>query len=257
MIDIIIPCYNEAARFNKKLFFSYLENLEQVHIIFVNDGSTDGTREMLNQIKTESISINEKTPITILNLDKNMGKAEAIREGVLFSMQNPKTENIAYFDADFSTPLTEITNLYRAMKEDTKREMILGSRIKKAGSTIERSQMRHYSGRIMATIVNNTILKIPIYDTQCGAKLITKRCAEIIFSEPFVSRWLFDIELISRLQVRYSKKSLKEIMYEQPLKTWVEMGDSKIRFKDLLRIPYQLFLIYKKQTNDEKNLGKG
>ncbi len=256
MIDLIIPCYNEAARFNKNLFFSYFEELENVHYIFVNDGSTDSTKELLDNLKLECKARNPEIPFSILNLKENVGKAEAVRQGVLFALKSTETEYVAYFDADFSTPLTEIDNLLQAIKTDNRRKAVLGSRIKKAGSVVERSQIRHYTGRIFATLVNNTILQIAIYDTQCGAKLFTKDCAKKIFNEPFVSRWLFDIELISRLQLIYPSTELNGIIYEQPLETWKEMGSSKIRFTDLLRMPYQLFRIHQKQKNDfQKNLG--
>lgn len=252
MNNLIIPCYNEAGRFNRKLFFIYFDELVDVHFIFVNDGSTDDTKGFLENIRLEGISKNPKIPITILNLKKNAGKAEAVRQGVLFSLQSPNTKYIAYFDADFSAPLTEITELLKGFEEDPSRMAILGSRIKKAGSLIQRSSVRHYTGRIMATIVNNLLLEIAIYDTQCGAKVFSRNCAELIFREPFVSRWLFDIELISRLQVHYSVDSLRKIIYEHPLKEWREMGNSKIRFRDLMIIPYQLLIIYNKQRDDFK-----
>lgn len=247
MIQIIIPCYNEAERFNKEMFFSYFDVLEQIHYLFVNDGSTDATKSMLDAVKNEAFQRNPEVSVQVLNLPENVGKAEAVRQGVLTATENKDTKYIAYFDADFSAPLTEINNLKKAMTANTNRKAVLGSRIKKVGSFIERSSMRHFTGRIFATVVNNTILKIAIYDTQCGAKLFTKECAQQVFKEPFVSRWLFDVEVISRLQELYPINELNQIIFEQPLTVWKEMGDSKIRLKDLLKMPYQLFLIYKNQ----------
>ncbi len=256
MVQLIIPCYNEAERFNKKLFFSFVEALVNVHFIFVNDGSTDTTNNLLEEIRIKALNENPDARVTILNLPKNVGKAAAVREGILFALKNSDTEFVSYFDADFSTPLSEISNFIKVVEIDNRRKAVFGSRIKKAGSHIERSQIRHYTGRIFATVVNNLVLKIAIYDTQCGAKLFTRECAENIFKEPFISRWLFDIELIVRIQVLYQDLDLNKIIYEQPLEVWKEMGNSKIRFKDLLKMPYQLFLIYNKQTNDFKKSGR-
>lgn len=252
MVQLVIPCHNEAERFNKKAFFSYYEDLENVNFIFVNDGSTDSTQQMLETVQKECQRRDSSIEVTILNLNENVGKAEAVRQGILFAIKNTNTKFVSYFDADFSTPLTEINNLLKVIENDGSRKVVLGSRIKKAGSYIERSQIRHYTGRIFATVVNNLILRIAIYDTQCGAKLFTKECAQQIFDTPFISRWLFDIELISRIQIIYSVSDLNKVIYEQPLNVWKEMGDSKIRFKDLIRMPYQLFLIYNKQKNDFK-----
>ncbi|MBG44198.1 MAG: glycosyl transferase family 2 [Aequorivita sp.] len=256
MVQLIIPCYNEATRFNIHTFFDNFQFLENVHIIFVNDGSTDTTQELLLTIQLECETKNDTATVSILKLPNNVGKAEAVRQGMLLATKKPNTRFVAYFDADLATPLTEIKSLLNAMQSDSQRKMVLGSRIKKAGSTIERSALRHYTGRIFATVVNNLILKTAIYDTQCGAKMFTKQCAQQIFAEPFVSRWLFDIELISRMQVLYPTSHLNKIIYEQPLNTWKEMGDSKIRIKDLIEMPYQLYQIYNKQKDDfKKNKG--
>lgn len=247
MVQIIIPCYNEAERFNKKMFFSYFDALEQVHYVFVNDGSSDATKNLLDDVKNEAYLKNPEVSVQVLNLPENVGKAEAVRQGVMTAVENNDTKYIAYFDADFAAPLTEINNLKKAITANKHRKVVLGSRIKKSGSLIERSPMRHFTGRFFATVVNNTILKIAIYDTQCGAKLFTKECAQQVFKEPFVSRWLFDVEVISRLQELYPVKELNQIIYEQPLTVWKEMGDSKIRMRDLFKMPYQLFLIRKNQ----------
>ncbi len=256
MVQLIIPCYNEATRFNINAFLDYFKGLENVHILFVNDGSTDSTQELLLTIQLECETRNDNASVSIIKLPSNVGKAEAVRQGMRVATKKPNIKFVAYFDADLATPLTEVKNLLNAMLNDSRRKMVMGARIKKAGSHIERSAVRHYTGRIFATVVNNLILKIAIYDTQCGAKMFTKECAQQIFAKPFVSRWLFDIELISRIQMKYPTDQLNKIIYEQPLNTWKEMGDSKIRMKDLVEMPHQLFQIYKKQRDDfKKNEG--
>lgn len=260
MVKIIIPCYNEAGRFKKELFFDYVDRLAHLAVAFVlvNDGSTDSTDKLLDDIKSEVLQRKPQIPIHLVKLPKNVGKAEAVRQGMLFALPAADTHFVAYFDADFSTPLTEVLHLLAAINNDSRRKFILGSRIKKAGARIERSLLRHVTGRIFATVVNNTVLKIAVYDTQCGAKLFTAACARDLFAEPFVSRWLFDIELITRLQRQFPVSELRHTIYEQPLEVWKEMGDSKIKFKDLVRMPYQLFLIHKNQQNGRnKNLEMG
>ena len=87
------------------------------------------------------------------------------------------------------------------------------------------------------------VLNVAVYDTQCGAKVIDYKIAKQIFEKPFISKWLFDVELLKRLQKIHN---LKEVVKEIPLEKWEEIGNSKIKIGDFLRIPFQLFQIYRK-----------
>ena len=76
---IVIPCYNEANRLNKDAFLSFVLNNEDIEFLFVNDGSTDDTLSMLQTFSTENNKIH------YLDLAKNGGKAEAVRQGICCS----------------------------------------------------------------------------------------------------------------------------------------------------------------------------
>jgi len=116
-------------------------------------------------------------------------------------------------------------------------DFLMGSRIKLAGYEVERSGLRHYLGRLSATLISN-LLNITVYDTQAGAKVFKLKHAEVLFSKPFISSWLFDCELILRAQ------SDNMSIAEEPLKKWIHhASDSKINFssytrslKDLIKI---------------------
>jgi hypothetical protein len=118
----------------------------------------------------------------------------------------------------------------------------MGSRIKLIGNNVQRSLVRHYFGRIFATIVSQFVLKVAVYDTQCGAKVIDFETAKPIFSKPFISKWLFDVELLKRLKKIHN---LKEVVKEIPLEKWEEIRDSKIKVVDFFKIPFELFQIYR------------
>jgi dolichyl-phosphate beta-glucosyltransferase len=239
-ISLIIPCYNEEFRFPQKEFSDFHATSEGVTFYFINDGSSDDTGILLDSL-FENIN-----NIHVIHLIKNIGKAEAIRKGVLYALEHKESDFIGYFDADLATPLEQLLLFQEALSKQLNRKVIFGSRIKKAGSTIIRDSFRHYSGRIIATLINKFILEVSIYDTQCGAKLIATPLAEEIFRAPFISRWLFDVELIGRLQNKYNKEELGTMIYEVPLTSWEEKGNTKIRFVDIFMIPIELIKIYKK-----------
>lgn len=193
-IQIIIPCYNEFNRLNTKEFSSFLSKEKNQHIsfLFVNDGSQDNTIDLLKELASKF----EK--VSFINLEKNVGKAEAIRQGVLHS-KNQQFDYIGYFDADLAAPLDEIINLSKTIKDEDRPYIILGTRVKLLGNTqIKRKIYRHFIGRIFATIVS-FILKIQVYDTQCGAKLIRKDIAEEILKSTLYQNGYLMLRFYSEL----------------------------------------------------------
>ncbi len=237
-IATIFPCYNEEKRLDIKAFEQFASDPDNqtIDIILVNDGSNDGTLEVIKQL-SESYST-----IDYINLDKNMGKAEAIRKGVLKTIEKKNYDYIGYFDADLATPIEEINAFGKYLKFNPK--IVLGSRISILGQNeIRRKISRHYIGRVFATIVSN-MLHLSIYDTQCGAKLIRTDIAKVIFQNKFSSRWLFDIELLFRAK-RLLKKEKHELI-EHPVSSWEDKDGSKIKMSYYLKAPLDLIRIYLK-----------
>ena len=234
---IIIPCYNEENRLPKKEFIDFFENNHsKIHFLMVNDGSSDATIDILNCFKSNYQNIE------VIDLKENVGKAEAVRHAILHS-KNTNFDYIGYFDADLATPLNEIDKFIEQiiLKNPL---FLLGSRVKLLGLTqIERKWYRHYFGRVFATIASK-MLKIPVYDTQCGAKMLKREVIDELFKEKFISSWLFDLELLFRLKVSPLYKKNETPIIEIPLTKWEEKGESKIPFSYLFKIPFELFRIY-------------
>jgi hypothetical protein len=153
-----------------------------------------------------------------------MGKAEAVRRGML-QFINEGFAWVGYADADFSTPAEEIARLW-PFAESGRFKVVMGSRILRLGSDIHRNPMRHYLGRFFATL-SSLALALPVYDTQCGAKLFAvNETLSNAIAEPFRSRWIFDVELIGRL-VTGNPPLAETDFLEVPLNRWIEVGGSK------------------------------
>jgi dolichyl-phosphate beta-glucosyltransferase len=234
-IGIVVPCYNEQFRLPVDRFDAYLRDSRDVSFVLVNDGSRDETLRVLRELESRWPS-----RITVLDQQPNQGKAEAVRQGVLRAI-DAGSELVGFWDADLATPLPTIDEFVEVLDERPELDLVLGARISLLGRFIERKPLRHYLGRVFATGASLT-LGIPVYDTQCGAKLLRANARmRRLFEEPFGSRWIFDVELIARyLAATNSVKGL----YEFPLRAWTDVGDSKVTVTSSLRSVGELASIY-------------
>jgi hypothetical protein len=172
----------------------------------------------------------------ILDLPRNSGKAEAVRCGLLRALQAPGVLYAGFWDADLATPLNAVDDLLGILADNPHIEMVFGSRVKLLGRNIERRALRHYLGRVFATCAS-LVLMLPIYDTQCGAKLFrVNPDLTMVLQEPFCSRWIFDVEIIARFLRLYAdegaQRNLRDAIYEFPLQCWTDVPGSKVRSKD-------------------------
>ncbi|KAA3645239.1 MAG: glycosyltransferase family 2 protein [Bacteroidetes bacterium] len=234
---IIIPCYNEENRLPIQDFIHFFKaEQEDIRFLFVNDGSTDNTINILNDLEKRF------QVVRVLDLKQNVGKAEAVRTAMLKSVSTD-FDYICYFDADLATPLEEIYQ-FIAKAEKYNPLVIMGSRVKLLGITkIKRKWHRHYFGRVFATIASN-MLKIPVYDTQCGAKMIKASIIKELFASPFISSWLFDVEMLFRLKNLQVYNQSQTPIIELPLTRWEDKGDSKFPLSYLFKFPFELIRIY-------------
>ncbi len=220
---LIIPCYNEARRLDSVAMLSLLED-ELVDLLFVDDGSTDTTREML-----EDLARARPQRVGVLALAQNSGKAEAVRNGLVAAVESRRCQLVGYLDADLATPPSEIRRLIGVMAGNGA-HVLFGARVALLGHAIERSAARHYLGRAFATLASMA-LRLPTYDTQCGAKLFRVTPAlEAAVGERFLSRWAFDVELLGRLLIGTTSTppiAMSQV-WEEPLRAWRDVKGSKL-----------------------------
>ncbi len=240
-LSLVVPCYNEEKRLAKGLFKTYLQEHPHHLILFVNDGSHDATETILRDLSHELANAK------VLSLEGNSGKAEAVRRGVLFLQSHFPSRFFGFWDADLATPLTELASFTQRFVETPTLRMILGSRVKILGLDIKRSAMRHYLGRAFATAVSLT-LRLPVYDTQCGAKMFRTSPETVnLFRIPFLSRWIFDVEIVARMQLAFPDEAGMRIPHgimELPLCQWHDVRGSKLGFSDFLKAIVELIRIY-------------
>lgn len=223
---IIVPCYNEAERLNSDAFLRYIETTRNIEFVFVNDGSQDATEAKLKALQSQ-----RPDRISVLSLSHNSGKAEAVRQGLLFAIEK-KSKLLGYWDADLATPLDAIDDFIHVARR-CRVSIIFGSRRQLLGHRIERTFWRRSVSRICAVLARQAV-RLPIGDTQCGAKLF-RNTPELRseLEEPFTAGWLFDVELFARLSHRLGNR--KKQFYELPLCQWSEIEGSKVTTSAILK----------------------
>jgi glycosyltransferase involved in cell wall biosynthesis len=215
-----------------------------VSFLFVNDGSTDNTLQALSKLRSL-----HPAQAAILDGRENRGKAEAVRTGMLRVIRGKQCPNyVGFWDADLATPLDVIEDFLKVLQLQPEIEMVFGARVKLLGRSIDRSRMRHYLGRVFATCVS-VVLGLPIYDTQCGAKIFrVNHILDQVLDAPFSSRWIFDVELIARrMNIPNTfdiPKRIDRVIYEFPLYCWRDVPGSKLRPADFLTASKELFKIW-------------
>lgn len=197
-----------------------------LHFVFVDDASTDGTYEKLLALK--------QAHITVLQSKMNLGKANSIFLGVK-SIEDKLSDSdtASYIDADLSVSIEELKRLLALYKKD---EFLMGSRITNPDkkNVIIKRFYRYLYGRVFSKLINY-FFNFNYYDTQCGAKIFNKLTIQQAFSAPFVSRWFIDIEIL----LRAKSISVREV----PLDSWIHRSEGHIGIFSIFSILSDFFKI--------------
>jgi dolichyl-phosphate beta-glucosyltransferase len=220
---VTIPCYNEAARVRdtvrSTLDYLAIESPD-AELIVVNDGSTDPTAEIVRETLTGA-----KIQARLLENFPNRGKGAAVRSGLLAA-----TKPIGlFFDADLSTPLSEIPKLIEPISREEV-DVAFGSRaLDRKLIGVHQPWRREQAGRVFNLIVR-VATGMPFWDTQCGFKAFRLDVCRPILEKAQTVGFAFDVELL--LLAYHAGLRLREI----PVR-WNHAEGSKVRvIHDSLRM---------------------
>lgn len=219
--SIIVPLYNEekrASKFLDNLLDFCQKNLKDYEIIFVNDGSTDNTLELVKGLKRGYSNVR------IISYKKNKGKGGAVREGVL----NAEGDKIIFIDADGSIAPDEMPNMIKRLDDY---DVVCGSRVEKE-SKVKQPFLRKITG-IGFNLYVLLLFHTGIRDNLCGFKGFKREIAINLFKNLIDRRWVFDVELF------YKIKKKRYRLHMLPIK-WVHKKGTKISFLDPIRMIAEL-----------------
>jgi dolichyl-phosphate beta-glucosyltransferase len=206
-LTIVLPAYNEEARLGPAFdeLFGYLRRHgekgrdgapgaarlpDDVRVLVVDDGSTDGTADLVRARPEASEPTATGAPCLALLAVPHGGKGAAVKAGMLAV----DTDLAIFADADMATPPDQLPLLVEALRDH---DVALGSRIQPDGKDMRRSQpgLRRFLGRAFHLLAS-TWAAGPVQDTQCGFKGFTREAAHDLFGLQRITSIVFDVELI-------------------------------------------------------------
>ncbi|MFH1612144.1 MAG: glycosyltransferase family 2 protein [bacterium] len=217
MISIVIPVFNE-----KNTILKILEKIQKINlekeIIIVDDGSTDGTKEILQNIKENNIKI--------LYHSKNQGKGAALKTG----FNEVKGDIIIIQDADLEYDPENYFILIKPIKEGYA-DAVYGSRFLGIHRVF---LIWHYLGNKFLTGITNILYNTTLSDMETGAKVFK---TEIIKNITIKSK-KFDIE--PEITAKILKQNIR--LYEVPISYYGRdyKEGKKITWKDGIKAIYVL-----------------
>lgn len=215
-IHLVVPCFRESGRIGVFLpeLCGTMQALGNVRVLVVDDGSgADEVRRMSDIV--EDLRTKHDCLLPLKALPENLGKGGAVYAGWV---DHGGADWLAFVDADGACPAAEVARLFLMTNDNT---ALFASRVKMLGRRVDRLFKRHLLGRIYATLVSE-LLDIPVYDSQCGLKLVPRSAYERIADRLSIHGFAFDVDLMVTLLD--SGCRIEEVPIE-----WHEIPGGKVR----------------------------
>ena len=189
-LSIVIPVFNEI-NFLYKLFdqIKFYFNSENIEIIVVDDGSTDGSFNLLKEIKDKK---NYKFTFKLIKLDINSGKGKAIQTGI----KNSVGEYLLLQDADLELDTKDAKEMYDMIINNKDIKCIFGSRYLSGKLKKNNYFFNSLIGK-MNSLIFNIFFSQSLSDVHCGLKILHRSVIEKI--KLSVNDFGIEIDLASQI----------------------------------------------------------
>jgi glycosyltransferase involved in cell wall biosynthesis len=229
-LSLVIPAYNEEGCLerNAATINAFLDTLNKsCEIIFVNDGSTDSTAAIIQDI------VQNNPRCRSVNSPTNKGKGDAVRRGVLSAVG----QYVVFMDADLAVPIRFLTTCLSKLEGGA--PMVIGSRhLPSSSFKVREGPLRQVCGEVFRRFAQLS-LGLKVSDITCGLKGLEREAAHALFSRSKIDRWGYDAEII------FLARKLQYTIQEVPV-DWSHSFDSKVSvgldalrtFTEMCRVHY-------------------
>ena len=226
-LSIVVPAFNEEGAIGGCLheLRAHLEGLDLAwEIVVVDDGSTDGTGQVVEEYAIAD-------PRIRVVMGPRAGKGAAVRRGML------EARGVWRFmaDADLAMPLDNLDRFLGPANSPSTPDIVIGSREGPGARRQGEHWLRYLVGRVFNAYVR--VLVLPgIADTQCGFKLLKAEVADDLFRRVTVGGFAFDVELL--VLARRAGYKIREvgIVWHGRADSRVAVSGGAVAFADVLRV---------------------
>ena len=220
-LSVVMPVFNERATLQEVVLKVLAVSLE-IELICVDDGSQDGSREILAQLQSEH------PQIRLVLQPQNMGKGAALRRGI----QEATGEYVIIQDADLEYDPAEYPRMIEPLVQG-KADVVFGSRFL-GGAPHRVLYFWHSVGNRALTLLSNCLTNINLSDMEACYKVFRREVIQAIPIEE--NRFGFEPEIT----VKVARRNLR--IYEVGISYWGRTYEEgkKIGWKDGVRALYCL-----------------
>lgn len=203
-LSVLVPVYN-GARFLETCLSQLHDTLGErpysSEIVVCEDGSTDGTKQLIERLK------GQYDDIRFIQSDSRLGRGGALRRAA----GEARGEIVLYLDVDMATHLTNLDDVVEAVSNGS--DLVTGSRYH------PESRVRRTVPRLMASKVYNGLVRAAlssrVKDHQCGFKAFKSHALEALLADVRSNHWFWDTEVLVRAQHRGYRVEELPVVWEE------------------------------------------
>lgn len=217
---VIVPTYNERENI-VRLIDTVLVQDPRLEILVVDDGSPDGTSELVEDEMTRNQRLH------ILKRPRKLGLGTAYIAGFRWALERPQYAFVFEMDADFSHDPAHLPQFLRAVEDA---DLVLGSRYREGKVTVVNWPIKRLLLSYFANVYARVVTGLPVWDATGGFKCFRRKVLEAIdLSDVRSNGYAFQIEMSFRAWRRHLRIVEIPIVFTDRTEGQSKMSKSIVR----------------------------